>query len=142
MSGEQAPKKFDSMIDLIVVAALTILAMAAVMVPPINQTILRPVLSFPLLLFLPGYVMMSALFPGKDDLDEIERIALSLGLSIFVTVFIGFGLDYTPWGIRIEPILVAIAGFILVMTVVTAVIRLRVQERGENASEDDARAHN
>ena len=32
----------------------------------------------PLVLFLPGYSLIAALFPAKDDLDGIERIAPEL----------------------------------------------------------------
>jgi len=38
----------------------------------------------------------AALFPGKDDLDGIERIALSFGLSIAVVPLMGLALNYTP----------------------------------------------
>jgi uncharacterized membrane protein len=34
-----------------------------------------------MVLFLPGYALIAALFPRKDDLDGIERIALSFGLT-------------------------------------------------------------
>jgi len=33
------------------------------------------------------------LFPGKDDLDGIERIALSFGLSIAVVPLLGLALN-------------------------------------------------
>jgi len=45
-------------------------------------------------LFAPGYVFISALFPGRDELDGFERLALSIGLSICIAVFIGQGLNY------------------------------------------------
>ena len=65
-------------------------------------------------LFFPGYTLLSALFPRQGSLSGIERIALSFGLSIAVTPLIGLILNYTPWGIRIYPVLISVTVFILV----------------------------
>ena len=69
-----------------------------------------------LVLFVPGYVLVAALFPGalvegKPEIDWIERIALSFGLSIAVVPLLGLLLNFTPWGIRFDPIVVTIALF-------------------------------
>lgn len=76
---------------------------------------LRVGLGLPFVLFFPGYVLIAALFPKKDDLDGIERVALSFGLSIAVVPLIGLGLNYTPWGIRLTPVLISLIIFILLM---------------------------
>lgn len=76
---------------------------------------LRVTLGLPFVLFFPGYTLIAALFPKKDDLDGIERVALSFGLSIAVAPLIGLGLNYTPWGIRMTPILLSLIVFILCM---------------------------
>jgi len=72
-------------------------------------------LGLPFVLFFPGYVIIAALFPKKDDLGGIERLALSFGLSIAVVPLIGLGLNYTPWGIRLTPILLSLILFIIIM---------------------------
>ena len=72
-------------------------------------------LGLPFVLFFPGYVLIAALFPKKDDLGGIERLALSFGLSIAVVPLIGLGLNYTPWGIRLTPILLSLILFIIIM---------------------------
>ncbi|MCG7849428.1 MAG: DUF1616 domain-containing protein, partial [ANME-2 cluster archaeon] len=59
------------------------------------------------------------------DLDGIERTALSFGLSIAVVPLLGLGLNYTPWGIRLAPILVTLSIFTLGMCVIA------VYRRGE-----------
>ena len=77
---------------------------------------LRIILGLPFILFIPGYVLIFALFPAKKTdkgIDIIERIALSFGLSIAVVPLIGLGLNYTPWGIRLEPILFSLFLFIV-----------------------------
>lgn len=71
----------------------------------------RVALGLPFVLFFPGYTLIAALFPKKDDLDGIERVALSFGLSIAVVPLIGLILNYTPWGIRLAPILVSLLVF-------------------------------
>jgi len=62
-------------------------------------------------LFLPGYSLIATLFPRKDDLDGIERIALSFGLSIAITPLLGLALNYTPFGIRLSPVLIVLSIF-------------------------------
>ncbi len=69
-----------------------------------------------LVLFVPGYVLVAALFPGsftpeKSEMDWIERIALSFGLSIAVVPLLGLLLNFTPWGIRFAPIVATITLF-------------------------------
>lgn len=72
-------------------------------------TWLRVGLGFLISLYLPGYVFIEALYPKSDDLEELERFALGVGLSIALTPLVGFVLNYTPWGIRLDPITVSIS---------------------------------
>ena len=84
----------------------------------------------PLVLFLPGYSLIATLFPRKDDLDAIERIALSFGLSIAITPLLGLALNYTPFGIRLLPILI-------VLSVFTILLALGAYVRGNRIPEED-----
>ena len=80
------------------------------------EGIARIILGLPFIIFIPGYVLIFALFPmRKTDrgIDILERIALSFGLSIAVVPIIGLGLNYTLWGIRLESILFSIFIFIV-----------------------------
>jgi uncharacterized membrane protein len=81
-------------------------------------SVLRIVLGLPLVLFFPGYVLMSALFPRRSALDRIEKVALSFGMSIAVVPLIGLVLNYTPWGIRLYPILISLAVFIVALSAI------------------------
>jgi uncharacterized membrane protein len=110
--------------DLIAALVWTALALIAVYLPIVNQSPLMILFGLPLVLFIPGYVLIAALFPRSDDLDWIERIALSFGLSIAVVPLIGLGLNYTPWGIRLDPILVSLSLFTLAMAVAATIRRL------------------
>jgi len=86
------------------------------------SSIVRIILGLPFILFFPGYTFVAALFPRKDEMDGIERVTLSLGISIAVVALIGFGLNYTAWGIRLEPVLYSVAAFII-LTSAIALIR-------------------
>jgi len=68
----------------------------------------RWVLGSVFVLFLPGYVTVEALFPKGRDLDGIERFALSVGLSLALVPLVGLLLNYTPWGIRLTPIVISL----------------------------------
>jgi len=78
----------------------------------------RLILGLPFLLFIPGYVLVFTLFPQKKTdrgISTVERFALSFGLSIAVTPLLGLMLNYTPWGIRLETILLTVFGFIVIV---------------------------
>lgn len=89
--------------------------------------VLQIVLGIPFILFFPGYVLMTGLFP-KKGMGGVERVALSLGLSIAVVPLIGLILNYTLWGIRLESILYSTASFIFIMSIVAWVRRRRLWE--------------
>ena len=76
-------------------------------------------------LFVPGYVTVEALFP-KRELDGIERFALSVGLSLALVPLIGLLLNYSPWGIRLTPIIVSLVLFTLAVACVGVARRFRV----------------
>jgi hypothetical protein len=64
-------------------------------------------------LFVPGYVLIEALYPKVDELERLERFALDVGLSIAVVPLVGLVLNYTPWGIRLDPIFAALSLLVL-----------------------------
>ncbi|WP_254533375.1 DUF1616 domain-containing protein [Natrinema gelatinilyticum] len=68
---------------------------------------------------------------SRSGIDGIERVALSFGLSIAIVPLIGLVLNFTPWGIRLVPVVVAVSGFTLTSTAVAAGRRraLPVDER-------------
>jgi uncharacterized membrane protein len=41
----------------------------------------------------------------------MEKLALSIGLSLAIVPLVGLMLNYTPWGITLTPIMVSLAVF-------------------------------
>ena len=122
-------KHFPKDLDLALVIFLTLLCILFVLIPPLNEiSPLRIILGLPLVLFLPGYSLIAVLFPRRDDLDAIERIALSFGLSIAITPLLGLALNYTPFGIRLTPILIVLSVFTVSLAIGAYVRRCRVPE--------------
>lgn len=79
---------------------------------------LRLVLGLAYVLFVPGYCLTAALFPRADDIDGIERIGLSLGLSVAWISVLALILDWLPWGLRLWPIVLGeLASILLFMAV-------------------------
>jgi uncharacterized membrane protein len=89
------------------VALSTVLAIYAV---PVDSPLVasRWILGSVFVLFIPGYVAVEALFPEGRELDLLERLALSVGLSLALVPLVGLLLNYTPWGIRLTPIVISL----------------------------------
>ena len=89
---------------------LAVVLVSALMVPlAMTQNPLRIIFGLFFTLFFPGYAFVSFLFP-KNEIEVLERIALSLGLSVAITPLIGLGLNFS-FGIRVETILPSLAIF-------------------------------
>ena len=121
-------------LDLGLVLLFAFLAYLFVLVPPFNQTPLRIVFALPLLLFLPGYMLIAAMFPRKDELSVIERFTLSIGLSIAIFVFDGFAISVTPWLFRPAPIVYSLTLITMILMVLTLFARLRIPEEEDRFS--------
>jgi hypothetical protein len=108
-------------------AGITTIAVFAIPEDAFPIVYARYILGAIFVLYLPGYTFIRALFPKlqttrnhKGQLDSIERLALSIGLSLCLIPIIGLLLNYTPWGIRLTPIVLSL----LVMTSVFSTIAL------------------
>ena len=105
--------------DLLAAIVFVVATLLFTLLPPLSSTPIRIPLGLIMVLFVPGYTLIAALFPRKGDLDGIERVALSFGLSIAVVPLMGLGLNYTPWGIRLTPVVVSISIFTIAMSAVS-----------------------
>ncbi|MBX0285629.1 DUF1616 domain-containing protein [Halomicroarcula sp. F28] len=96
-------------------------------------TPLRVALGVPFVVFLPGYALTVAMFPGsasgqssRPSLSALERLTLSVGLSVFVVPLVVLFLNFTAWGINPTPIRLALLSVTLAASAVAVVRRLRL----------------
>jgi len=101
-------------VDIILCAIFSLILLLVIIIDP--NGLLRIVLGLPFILFIPGYILVFALFPARKTdrgIDVIERVALSIGISLVIVALIGVGLNYTPFGIQLSSGFLSIFIFIL-----------------------------
>jgi len=114
---------------LVVLASLLTILTIYVLPSTYPIVIFRWILGSVFVLFLPGYVTVQALFAGRRELDDIERFALSVGLSLAITPLMGLLLNYTPWGIRLDPIALSLSIFTLGMATIATIRKYNLISR-------------
>lgn len=77
---------------------------------------LRLALAIPLVAFVPGYLVAALVAPRRGDFAPLERVAVSVGVSVLVFPAVGILLNFTSFGITLHSTLVAI------VTVETALV--------------------
>jgi len=70
---------------------------------------LRYILGSIFILYLPGSSLIELLYPKPGELSQLERLALSIGLSLALVPLVGLILNYTPWGIRLDPVFTSLS---------------------------------
>jgi uncharacterized membrane protein len=123
--------------DVSLMLMLTAAAMLSMYLPVVDRSVLRFGLAIVLCMFLPGYALLAAVFPRRKDLGTIERMALSAGLSLVISPLIGYGLNYTPLGVRMLPFATFVAAFTCVFLGI-AVTRRKMVPRDERYPVDIA----
>ncbi len=83
-SGGKFTRKFFVIID---VAAILLFFVVLYFLLGKDVTVaLRAILGLFFLLFLPGYILCWVIFPNGSEIDTVERLGLSFGLSIPLTL--------------------------------------------------------
>ena len=72
----------EGMADLALAVMWLVASTLVIYLPVVNATPVSYLFFLPVLLFIPGYCILAALFPKSDDIGFTERSALSFGLSI------------------------------------------------------------
>lgn len=111
---------------LVLLVAVTTVLTIYILPSTYPAVILRWVVGSAFVLFLPGLAVVYALFPEGKELDSIERIALTIGLSLAITPLIGLVLNYTPWGIRLNPIVASLSTFTLAIATAATFRRYKI----------------
>lgn len=103
-------------LDLVAVVVFSLLTGAGLLVLGVESTVARAALGVPLLLFVPGYVLVAIVFPGEgqtvasknylphvaDDslqangIDGVERVALAFGMSVVLLPILALALAASP----------------------------------------------
>ncbi|SDD39977.1 DUF1616 domain-containing protein [Natrinema hispanicum] len=129
--------------DLIGVAGFTVVATVVLVVANVSSPVVRAAVGFPFLFLVPGYVTVATLFPRATPVQEpqagrrrfiqqtqaltdIERGALSFGLSFAVLPLLGLVIAATPWGFTGPVVGSAVACFSIVGTSLATARRLSV----------------
>ncbi|WP_436926715.1 DUF1616 domain-containing protein [Halosimplex amylolyticum] len=131
-------------VDIGAVLVLVALGDLSLLLPSVTDVPVRLAFELLLVVFLPGYAVVAALFPRSSGrsatedaerdatfdrrIEPTERFGLSFGLSLALVLLIGLVLTYTPWGLRRLPIIVSVSGFSAVAAIVAAVRRAQVPE--------------
>ncbi len=126
--------------DLLGVAGFTVVAATLLAVGDLESPFVRVAIGFPLLFLAPGYATVSALFPRSSpleagetavvqqtrDVSDVERAALSFGMSVALIPLLGLAIAATPWGFTQRTVVGAVGCFVLVGVALASVRRLRV----------------
>jgi uncharacterized membrane protein len=102
-------------------AAVTTVTVFTIPENSVPLVYLRTALGIIFVLFLPGFAFIKALFPAKvplktssEDIETIEHVALSFGMSLVLASTVALILNYTPWGIRLTPITLSLLALTIV----------------------------
>jgi uncharacterized membrane protein len=110
-------------------AILVLTALLALIIAFLPNNVLRIIIGLPFVLLFPGFTFISALYPRSSALDKVERVALSFGLSMAIVPLLLLVLNFTVWEIHLTSILVTIASFIGIFSVIALFRQWRLPEQ-------------
>ncbi|MEM2613586.1 MAG: DUF1616 domain-containing protein [Nitrososphaerota archaeon] len=84
-----------------------------------------------IILFLLGFVFIKMLFPEGRELDNVEKAALSMGVSLALIPLTVLILNYTPYGVNSISLLVTLS-LLTILFAVTALVRQRENMKPES----------
>jgi uncharacterized membrane protein len=111
----------NKQIDLITIAVSAAIATVLIVVG-VEHPVSKLIVSLPLVFVYPGYALTAMLF-RRTTLGVVERLALSFGLSITITIIGGFIIDKTVWGLQATSWAIWLGGITVGCSCVALVLR-------------------
>ena len=115
--------------DLILCALAALLGGLAATGPLDGVPVARILVSLPLVLLLPGYAFVGALFPRRE-MPAVERLLMTLGASIALAIVTGLVLGISPLGIGPRTWPAALVAETLILVVLCWLRRVRAGVAG------------
>lgn len=103
-------------------------------IPADNQSLvsLRSILAVVFVMFLPGFVFVKTLFHkevpvqnSSTGIDSLERLALSIAMSLIITSITGLILNSTPWGVTLLSVTLSLLVFTLIFATIAIFMELK-----------------
>lgn len=96
---------------------------------------LRASLALILIMFLPGFSLLKVLLSPSarwKNISRLERIILSIGLSLILSSFVGLILNYTPLGVRLLPITFSLMALTNILATIAFVMDFQLWAKGDD----------
>ncbi len=109
-------------------------AVVIFVIPEDNQSLvsLRSILAIVFVMFLPGFVFVKTLFHkdgpvqnSSTGIDSLERLALSIAMSLIITSITGLILNSTPWGVTLLSVTLSLLVFTLIFATIAIFMELK-----------------
>jgi uncharacterized membrane protein len=78
-------------------------------IPLLNQTLLPLIFALPVAIFIPGYCVFAAQFPKNNDIGLTERIVISSGLSLVISLLAVVSLSFVSGEIQMNQFLLLVS---------------------------------
>lgn len=92
----------------------------------------RGVIGAVFLFGVPGYALTGILIQ-HDKPHVVERIAISIGMSLAAVVLIGIVLDYSQIGVRMEPIIASMSAFGIAAAIIASYRNYNLRDKSRTA---------
>lgn len=93
----------------LLVLTLVTLSVVELLQAPFPLAVIRWTAATFLLLYAPGFAIVWVLFPSRQRMSGLNRLALTIAMSLFTVPAVGLLFNYTPVGIEAQPIAAVIA---------------------------------
>jgi len=105
--------KFGGYDHIVILIYLIIFSMLSLLTENVYILI---ILGLPFIFIFPGYLVVLAMFPERGSMNLAERIALTVGLSVFILPGLGLVLNFTPFGILHQSVLASVIIFSAILS--------------------------
>jgi len=132
--------RFRPTADLWATVLWATIAVAVVVGAGVESQILRALLLLPMVLLLPGYALISTLYPDARTSDgsagsgagwwrspalrPVGRTALAVGTSVGIVALLALVVNATPYPLRVTPLLPLLGGITVALSFVAMFVRL------------------